>query len=270
MSEVDHHQDGSNAEVLGPDENVGNPGVPAPRPYIDTPMENLPAGPDGLLQVAVARGASVDELEKLLALKERYDAAEAKKAFTVAMAEFKKNAPVIFKDKHVSFDTDKGTTSYSHATLGNASLVIAESLANYGLSHRWEVNQDDPQRIVCTCIITHELGHSEQTTLIAGADASGGKNPIQAIASAVSYLERYTLFGATGIAAQEDDDAQAAGVEYCTEEQLTELRELAEQIPKFNAGFFFKSMKIGSLEELPQRRFKQAKKVLEAKAKNAQ
>lgn len=255
-SEKDHMEDR---------ETVDHPAPPAP--YIEPKLPAVADGPDGLLAVAVARGAGVDELEKLLALKERYEAAEAKKAFTAAMAQFKSNAPTIFKDKRVSFETDKGTTSYSHATLGAVSLVIAESLGQYGLSHRWEIDQSDASRISCTCIITHELGHSEQTTLVAGADGSGGKNPIQAVASSVTYLERYTLLGATGIAAQDgDDDGEVGGQEFITEEQAAELRAIAETIAKFNPGFFFKSMKCESLETMPARRFKQAKKVLEAKA----
>lgn len=246
-----------------------------PAPYVPrqvaVPDDTSPAG---LLATAVARGASVDELDRLLALKERFDQEEARKAFTAAMAKFKADAPVLFKDKHVSFETDKGTTSYSHATLGAVTLVIAESLGRYGLSHRWEINQDDPSRIVCTCILTHELGHSEQTTLVAGADTSGGKNPIQAIASSVTYLQRYTLLGATGMAAMEgDDDAQAGGQEYITEEQQAELHAIIEQLgDSFMARSFFRGMGMGKIAEeewslalIPARRFKQAKKVLEAK-----
>jgi hypothetical protein len=41
-------------------------------------------------------------------------------------------------------------------------------------------------------------------------DDSGKKNPIQQIASTVSYLERYTLFAITGLAPQEDDDGAGA------------------------------------------------------------
>ena len=78
------------------------------------------------------------------------------------------------------------------------------------LSHRWNVHQDG-STITVTCYITHDMGHSVETSISAGADMSGGKNAIQAIASTITYLERYSLQAATGIAALEaDDDGQGA------------------------------------------------------------
>ena len=62
-----------------------------------------------------------------------------------------------------------------------------------------------------TCRITHRDGHYEETSLFGPVDGSGNKNPIQAIGSAVTYLQRYTLKAAVGIAASQDDDAQEAG-----------------------------------------------------------
>ena len=42
-----------------------------------------------------------------------------------------------------------------------------------------------------------------------GADQSGNKNGFQAIGSAVTYLQRYTLKSALGLSAEVDDDAQS-------------------------------------------------------------
>ena len=50
------------------------------------------------------------------------------------------------------------------------------------------------------------MGHSESTTLQSPPDASGGKNSIQAIGSAVTYLSRYTLLAITGLATGENED----------------------------------------------------------------
>jgi ERF superfamily len=62
-----------------------------------------------------------------------------------------------------------------------------------------------------TCILTHQMGHSEETTLAGAPDNSGSKNSIQAIGSTVTYLERYTLLAATGLAAANgDNDGQGA------------------------------------------------------------
>jgi hypothetical protein len=165
--------------------------------------------PKSILQMAIAQGADIDKLTKLLELQERWEANEARKAFHAAMAKFKDNPPKIGKNKHVKFTTQKGVTEYDHSTLGHVVDQIAASLASVGMSHKWKTTQQG-SNITVTCILTHELGHSEDTSLTAGADDSGGKNSIQAVGSTVTYLERYTLLAATGTACGIDDDGRAS------------------------------------------------------------
>ena len=274
--EVLHGEPEEAAEAPDLQEAAAAPSPPAPyvAPKPPTEVDNSPSG---LLAVAVARGASVEELDKLLALKERFDAEEARKAYTAAMALFKQNAPQIFKDKKVTYDTADGTTTYHHATLGQVANVIASSLGEYGLSHGWSMEQQD-NLISVTCTITHEAGHSESTTLAAGPDTSGKKNPIQAVASTVTYLERYTLLAITGMAAHEaDDDGELGGQEFITPEQVQELEGLIEAIVNKNGKFMERSFYRGlglknvpeedwSLEIIPARRFAQARKILGVKA----
>jgi hypothetical protein len=85
--------------------------------------------------------------------------------------------------------------------------AITAGLGVVGITHRWTVKQEKDV-IWVSCVLTHELGHSEETTLMGAPDNSGGKNSIQAIASAVTYLERYTLKAACGLAEQNDNDGQ--------------------------------------------------------------
>lgn len=163
--------------------------------------------PMSLIQQATAAGASIEQIQQLFDLKLRVEADEAKKAFNAAMARFKASPPRIRKNKDVVF----GQTKYSHATLDHVTDQITEALSRVGIAHKWAVEQSQGA-ITVSCILTHEKGHSEATTLSAGADSSGSKNAIQAIGSAVTYLQRYTLLAATGMAASNsDDDGQAAG-----------------------------------------------------------
>lgn len=161
--------------------------------------------PMAMIAHAVNSGASIDMMEKLLALQERWEANEARKAFTAAMAAFKANPPEITKDKAVAFNS----TKYRHATLGNVCSLIAAGLADHGISHRWTTEQAGDS-ITVTCILTHSAGHSESVMLSAAADKSGQKNAIQQIGSAITYLQRYTLLSATGLATMETDDDGAA------------------------------------------------------------
>lgn len=186
---------------------------------VDITPKNQPAAlvvmsPGQLVSQLMQQGGSMDlsAMERLMGLQERWDANEAKKAYHQAMAAFKQNPPTIYKDKHVSFSTQKGQTDYHHATIGNVVKQIVASLAEHDLSHSWTTEQREGGQVAVTCTITHKLGHSESVTLQAGRDESGGKNSIQALGSAITYLQRYTLLAITGLAVEDgsDDDGQGA------------------------------------------------------------
>ena len=167
-----------------------------------------PVTPMQLLQIATQQGADIEKLSQLMALQERWEANEARKAFTVAMAEFKSNPPEILKSKQVNIP---GGARFAHATLADVCDGVCAALSQHGLSHKWETSQADGM-ISVTCTITHRLGHKESVTLTASPDDSGKKNGIQQIASTVTYLQRYTLMAATGLAAKDmDDDGRGAG-----------------------------------------------------------
>ncbi len=161
-----------------------------------------PVTPMRLLEIATQNGADIDKLKQLMDLQERWEANEARKAFVAAMAAFKSDPPSIFKAKRVDIP---GGAKFSHATLAQVCDVACAALALHGLSHKWETTQAD-KLITVSCVITHVLGHSERTTLTASPDDSGKKNSIQQIASTVTYLERYTLMAACGLAAKDQDD----------------------------------------------------------------
>lgn len=176
-----------------------------------TPARSVPAvtTPATLLQMAVAQGADLDKLERLMALQERWEANEARKAFDVAMARFKAEPMKIEKRKKVDFKTRDGDRiSYNHAELSDVTDVIGPAMAKHGLSYRWTIDQSQRQ-IRVECIVAHERGHSERVAMSAEPDASGKKNAIQQVGSTVTYLSRYTLLAATGMStAGMDDDGK--------------------------------------------------------------
>jgi hypothetical protein len=169
--------------------------------------------PAHMLAIAVEQGADLDRLQKLMDLQDRWEAAQARKAFAAAVAGFKADPPKLTKNKHVRFTTSKGVTEYDHATHDEVCDKISKALAAHGLSHRWNVEQVEG-RIRVTCYLTHVAGHSESVQMTSNPDDSGGKNGIQGIASAVTYLQRYTLLAITGMStgdANEDDDGRGTG-----------------------------------------------------------
>lgn len=181
-----------------------------PRGHVAAPATQ--ANPAYLLQLAVEQGADLDRLERLMALQQRWEENEAKKAFVAAMAAFKAEPLTIFKRKKVGYMTrDNDFVGYAHAELSDVCEVLVPAMGRHGLSHEWDVKQD-AGRVTVSCIITHRLGHSKSVTMDAPPDSSGKKNSIQQIASAMTYLQRYTLLSATGMATTGmDDDGQGSG-----------------------------------------------------------
>jgi hypothetical protein len=217
--------------------------------------------PAAVVEYAIKKGASVDELEKLLTLQERYDANQARKSYNKAMADFKANPPKIEKDRTVKY----GNTQYNHASLYNITEKVNAELTKHALSASWATKQNGA--VCVTCKITHVQGHSEETTLQAPADTSGSKNSIQAIGSTITYLQRYTLLALTGLATHEDDDGQAAATEYIDEKQLNEITDWMLDT-KSNSKDFCKHFGIESVEKLPKSKFNQAIAVFKAKKKS--
>lgn len=168
--------------------------------------------PNQMIAMAVSRGSDLSQIRELLALQKEWEANEARKAYHQAMADFKAEAPLtVEKKKKVKFETSKGTVKYSHAELADVVEAITGKLSKHGLTVSWPMNQSPEGKISVSCQITHAKGHSEVFTLTAGADDSGSKNSIQAICSTITYLQRYTLLAATGLATKgQDDDGKAA------------------------------------------------------------
>lgn len=217
------------------------------------PTQNT--SPASMMQVALSSGADLDKLEKMLLLQERWEANEARKAYHSAMAAFKANPPEIEKDRHVKFQTSKGITEYDHASLANVTKKISSALSLHGLSAAWKTAQSEKQ-ITVTCTITHKLGHSESTSLSSLPDDSGGKNQIQAIGSAVSYLSRYTLLCLTGLATRDmDDDGAATGT--ITPEQAKELSDIIAS-KKIDLAKFLEYVKAESIEAISATDFNRA------------
>jgi len=223
--------------------------------------------PAMLIQQAVANQADLEKLEKLLSLQERWQANEAKKAYHKAMSEFKANPPKIEKDKKIKYNTNKGSVGYSHASLANVTEKINEALSKHGLSASWTTKQNEA--VIVTCKITHVMGHSEETSLSAPADISGAKNPIQAIGSTITYLERYTLLALTGLATyDQDDDAKNLNVEFIDKAQQKKIKDLIKDL-NVDVPMFLDYMGIEKLEDMPKADFQKAIVALESKRRKA-
>jgi len=202
---------------------------------------------------------SPERVERFIAMHDGMEAKRAKLAFSNAIAQAKAK---IAEQPIVKNAT--GHNQKRYADFSAYAKVVDPILASFGLTYRFRTTQGTA--ISVTCVLTGH-GHEEENTLTGPADASGSKNAIQAIGSTLTYLQRYTLVQALGLAASDDDDGAAAGAgELITDEQREQLLAVADEvgadIPKF-CGFF----KVPSIAALPAQHFGQAMKMLEAKRK---
>jgi len=215
---------------------------------------NAALAPDQLLAKALERDINPDVLSRMMDLYERHERMQAERQYIASMAAFKADPPAIRKTKHVSYASKGGKTDYHHAPLDEVVRAISVAMSPHGLSFRWRTQQLDGL-ISVTCVLQHVGGHSEEVTLQASPDQSGGKNSIQAVGSTVTYLQRYTLLAATGLAAEEqDDDGQAAGTKRISEEDLERVKKglsLTGTEPKDLLHRLFPGVPNMTLEQIP-------------------
>lgn len=159
--------------------------------------ESTALTPMDMLNRAVEKGADIDVLEKLMALQERWEKNQARKAFDEAISEARVKIKPVTRNQ-------KGHNSKKYADFAAIAAAVDPIIGQLGLSYRFRTHQDD--RIHVTCILSHRDGHSEETTLAGPADKTGNKNDIQAIGSTLTYLQRYSLVQMLGLASGDDDD----------------------------------------------------------------
>jgi hypothetical protein len=171
------------------------------------PVASKTPVPMDLVQRAFEAG-NLELVARAMELQERWEAAQARKAFDAAMAAVRAKLPIIIKNRAVDYTSAKGRTNYQYEDLAGIASQIDGVLAEQGLSYRFRTTVG-PNTLTVTCVISHAQGYSEENSLSGPHDASGNKNDIQAIGSAQTYLQRYTLKAALGLAAGKDTDANA-------------------------------------------------------------
>ena len=221
-----------------------------------TPME--------MIDRAIQTGATPDTLERLLALQERWEANQGRKAFDQAISAAKAEIPAIVKRAEVDFTSSKGRTHYKHEKLQHIAEVVDPILSKHGLSYRYRTHQDGAA-VAVTCVVSHRDGYCEETTLTAAKDESGNKNSIQSVGSTVTYLQRYTLKAALGLATADDDDGKAAEpVPRISEEKQ---RELVAMIDATNSdlGKFLSWLGAPELIEVTEKQYQRGMAALKRK-----
>ena len=227
------------------------------------PESAVAQSPMAAMQLALEKNVDLEKIEKMIQLQKEWDAIQAEKAFTIAMTEFKCEAPVITRDKE-----NAQYNSY-YTSIGNLVNSCLPKMSECGLSHKWSVEQGE--QITVTCIVTHKDGHSEPTSMSGPPDGSGSKNPIQQIKSTVTYLKAATFESAMGLASSDanlDDDGAGAGQpeepKYVGEEEQGVLRDMLSSL-ECDEMTFLGWLGCESIDKIDKKSYARAKVNLEAR-----
>lgn len=261
---------------------AANPSPASAPPAPDGGRNNLttspPSGapdPNLALFMAAARDPLVDveKLKQLMALRKEVEADVRKRAFLDALARAKGEFTPIIKRRVVDYEhrDEQGRTQYKHEDLADIAAIVDPILSKFGLSYRHRSSQEGG-KVKVTCILSHADGHSEENSLEAPEDKSGKKNPIQAIASTVSYLARYSLKEALGIAAgRGDDDGKGFDNPDAAVVGLEQIMLIEQQIrdTESDLAMFLKTLGAETLQAMTVGQFKRGKALLAEKRRRA-
>jgi hypothetical protein len=171
----------------------------------------VPLDAQSLISQAVASGAGIETLERLVALAKDVRAEEAKRAWHRAMAAFQRDCPAIKRSETAKIETrGGGSYSYTYAPLGEIMATILPVMGPLGLTVSYRTRFDGG-RVIAAAIISHEEGHSEnsgEVSMPIGAGATGA-NPAQCVGISSTYAKRYALLAVLGLSPEDDPDAEA-------------------------------------------------------------
>jgi len=183
---------------------------PKPKQEVAVVSQNTPPeSPLSLIQQAIQQGVDPDVMEKLMNLQERWETRQAKKAFDLALAAFQSECPTIQKTKKVP--NKDGSIRYQYAPLESIVEQVKGILQKHGFSYTIDapVTQTSVKAI---CKVTHDKGHSQESTFEVPIDPEGYMTAPQKVASALTFAKRYAFCNAFGIlTGDEDTDANDTG-----------------------------------------------------------
>lgn len=159
-----------------------------------------------MMQATMATGGPPDItlMREVFQLQREFEADNARKSFTRALVALKRDLPaIIAHDSVVDFDSAKGRTHYTHSSMAAVMEAITGPLGNHGFTITYSPAVLDNGKVAITCRLTHSDGHVQESTVSAPADNGSGRNALQAIASSMTYLQRYTVLSMLGIATKD-------------------------------------------------------------------
>ena len=221
--------------------------------------------PSELIALAVEKGSDLEKLEKVLALHERWEERQAKKAFISEMVGVQKEiSPVVKRLKNEQ-------THSVYAALDDIIKQTKETYTAHGFSISFYEGETSKAEHIRICAdVSHSLGHRETYHYDIPLDGKGIKGNVNMTAihgkgSSTSYARRYLMCMIWNIPTGDDNDGQTSET-YITDQQVHVIADMVIAT-KANMGKFLQYVGAESLEKIPASQYKKAITALEAKAK---
>lgn len=211
--------------------------------------------------------ANIETIERLMALRERENAATSERAFNEAMTAAQGEM------RPVAADASNPQTRSKYASYFALDKAMRPIYTRHGFSLSFdEEDSTKPEHIRVLCYVSHVAGHTRTYRKDMPADGKGAKGgdvmtKTHASGAATTYGQRYLLKMIFNVAVGEDDDGNAP-VEKIMPDQVDALRSIIAEVGADEAKFV-KWLKIGSLADLPVNRWQDAVRALEAKRAKA-
>lgn len=217
-------------------------------------------------RVALDPNASIEKLERMLAMKERLDLQAAKEAFNAAFSACQAEIPTVLRNKRNT------QTNSNYSDLAAIEAVAMPVVTAHGFSIRFFPTKSEVEGHYGVDAVVSRAGYSETYHADVPADGAGlkgtaNKTATHAFGSTMSYGRRY-LFCMIFNIATKDDDGNAAGSASITADQFMELRNLMEEAHADEAKFLA-YLGVEHLEELPKVKFTGAIASLRRKIREA-
>jgi hypothetical protein len=216
----------------------------------------------------ISRAASdpstdVNKLERLMALYERINAGKARAAYAAALAAMQPELPAVRERGGIKDRAGKVQSTY--ALWEDINAAIKPVLAKHGFALSFRVSHPDGA-IAVTGVLSHEEGHTEDTTIRLPHDGSGSKNAVQAVGSSTSYGKRYTASALLNLTSYgDDDDGQHGGSgDTVSDDQAETVRALAVEV-NADINKFLNFFRAESIADLAAKDFDRAIGMLNAK-----
>lgn len=222
--------------------------------------------PMQLIELAIGQGADPDKLGKLMDLQERWEAHEAKAAYSAAMLALQRELPPVVCDR---------TNIQTHSRYPSMAQV-QETIKEKCLEHGFTVHVDEggkpEDKLVCVRVtIRHEAGHEDVLTRWGQVDNLGPKGTptktmVQGAQSTVTYLSRRMICAGFNVIVVEDDRDGNSPVKKVTEDQAKALEAIAAPLGKETEKRALAWLGVSCWADVPAARFNEAKDKLQRKA----